>query len=120
MTALLWAADMGHLDVMQALMAAGADLSARDESGLTPLLWAADRGHVDCVRALLSCDIDVNATDLVYSPLFLGYILHTDTDLCSMSMLLTELVQCAAPRGQCGQLRDRAGTRGGSRRSSSS
>eukprot|EP00598_Pedospumella_elongata_P003339 CAMPEP_0184978638 /NCGR_PEP_ID=MMETSP1098-20130426/9083_1 /TAXON_ID=89044 /ORGANISM="Spumella elongata, Strain CCAP 955/1" /LENGTH=49 /DNA_ID= /DNA_START= /DNA_END= /DNA_ORIENTATION= len=49
MTALLWAADMGHLEVLNLLVHYGASLEAVDENGLTALLWAADRGHVACV-----------------------------------------------------------------------
>ncbi len=66
MTALLWAADMGHLDVLNLLVHYGASLEAVDENGLTALLWAADRGHVACVKALLQANIDVNAVDKVH------------------------------------------------------
>jgi ankyrin repeat protein len=65
MTALLWAADMGHLDVIQLLIETGADTNLRDENGLTALLWASDRGHVDCVKALVRGGADLNSTDLV-------------------------------------------------------
>jgi ankyrin repeat protein len=65
MTALLWAADMGHLDVIQLLIETGADANLRDENGLTALLWASDRGHVDCVKALVRGGADLNSTDLV-------------------------------------------------------
>jgi ankyrin repeat protein len=67
MTALLWAADMGHLDVLELLIRSGANLNLTDEHGLTALLWAADRGHVDCVNALLAGKCNVNATDKVRS-----------------------------------------------------
>jgi uncharacterized protein len=65
MTALLWAADMGHLEVLQLLLAQGADVGCKDESGLTALLWAADRGHVACVNALVAAGADINAVDKV-------------------------------------------------------
>lgn len=65
MTALLWAADMGHLDVLELLLQTGADPNLQDENGLTALLWAADRGHVDCVKALLQGAADVNSVDSV-------------------------------------------------------
>jgi ankyrin repeat protein len=65
MTSLLWAADMGNLDVLELLIRCGADLDAQDENGLTALLWASDRGHVDCVRVLLAAHANVNSTDAV-------------------------------------------------------
>lgn len=65
MTALLWAADMGHLQVLELLLHSGADMTLVDDNGLTALLWAADRGHADCVKALLDAGIDVNAADTV-------------------------------------------------------
>lgn len=65
MTALVWAADMGHLDVTEMLLATGADPNLKDDTGLTALLWAADRGHAACVRALVRGKADVNCTDQV-------------------------------------------------------
>lgn len=65
MTALLWAADMGHLQVLELLLHSGADMTLVDDNGLTALLWAADRGHVECVKALLDAGIDVNIVDKV-------------------------------------------------------
>jgi ankyrin repeat protein len=65
MTALLWAANMGHLDVLQFLLSHEADVGCKDESGLTALLWAADRGHVACVDALVAAGADINAVDKV-------------------------------------------------------
>ena len=66
MTALHWAADMGHLEVLQRLVKV-ADVDRADENGLSALLWAADRGHVDCVHALIATGTDVNTTDKVTS-----------------------------------------------------
>lgn len=40
-SALHWAADKGHVEVAQALVAAGADVHAVDGDGLTPLHYAA-------------------------------------------------------------------------------
>ena len=65
MTALLWAADMGHLEVLDLLLKNGSNVNIKDENGLTPLLWAADRGHVECVKALLTHSADVNSADKV-------------------------------------------------------
>ena len=74
MTALLWASDMGHLEVLRLLIKEKADLKVADENGLTALLWAADRGHVDCVNVLIEAKIDVNAADKVDVIVFDCYV----------------------------------------------
>ena len=52
MTPLSWAAEKGHLSVVQYLCEQGADKEARDEYGKTPLLWAAAMGHLPVVQYL--------------------------------------------------------------------
>ena len=47
--ALCWAAERGHLPVVQALLAAGADLHANDDQALC---WAANCGHTEIVKLL--------------------------------------------------------------------
>ena len=42
-TALMVASDNGHLDVVQALLAKGAEVNARDNDGLTALMWPPGR-----------------------------------------------------------------------------
>ena len=59
-TALMWASAEGHVDVVQALIAGGADVRAHLASGFTPLLFAVREGHLDVVRALLKAGVDVN------------------------------------------------------------
>jgi len=51
-TALHFAAAGGHLEAVELLLDAGAELEAADVDGDTPLLWAAHAGHVE-VAALL-------------------------------------------------------------------
>ncbi|OQR99420.1 ankyrin-1-like, partial [Thraustotheca clavata] len=48
------AARNGHLDVMQALVSAGAELNAKNKDGWTPLHEAARNGHLDIVKSLLA------------------------------------------------------------------
>lgn len=43
------------------LIAAGAEINAKDKLGLTPLYWAAGRSCADCVRQLLAAGADVGA-----------------------------------------------------------
>lgn len=57
-TALGAAAAAGHLQVVQALLAApaGIDVNQQDSEGYTALMWAARYGHADVVQALLQTD----------------------------------------------------------------
>ena len=62
-TALTKASSQGHLDILKALIAAGADKDKDDDYGSTPLVMAAGNGHVECVKALLAVKADVNEAD---------------------------------------------------------
>ncbi|KAK9828865.1 hypothetical protein WJX72_002461 [[Myrmecia] bisecta] len=55
------AATSGSTEVLEALLAAGADVEAPSTPG-TPLLWAAGSGKSDCVKALLAAGADPHAT----------------------------------------------------------
>jgi ankyrin repeat protein len=61
-TALMWAAAEGHAAVVEALLLAGADMTARSENGFTALLFAVREGQADVVQALLKAGADVNET----------------------------------------------------------
>lgn len=50
-------------DRVSQLLAAGADVDARDEDGATPLMHAAHAGDLALVRLLLAAGADVHATD---------------------------------------------------------
>ncbi len=52
--ALLWAAQKGHLDIVIALIDAGANVDVVDSTGITPIQWAVENGHVDVVESLLN------------------------------------------------------------------
>ena len=60
-TALMAASTTGHLAVVQALLAAKADVNARMTNGATALMAAAAVGNRQVVRALLDAGADVDA-----------------------------------------------------------
>ncbi|MCP4747143.1 MAG: ankyrin repeat domain-containing protein, partial [Desulfobacteraceae bacterium] len=64
-TLLLWAAEKGHVDVVNALLShPDMDVNQRNDWGRTPLLVAAENGHIEAVKLLLShLKIDVNKAD---------------------------------------------------------
>src|SRR5690606_15825590 len=62
-SALHEAASAGHVEIIQALLAAHADLQARDAEGRTPLLAAVAAGKPAAVQALVEAGADIAATD---------------------------------------------------------
>src|SRR5215471_8361792 len=58
---LLAAARTGHSGTVKDMIAAGANVNAKDEHGNTALLEAARNGHDDVVRALLAAGADIKA-----------------------------------------------------------
>ncbi len=54
------ASQNGHLEVVQALLAKGAEVNARVNDGSTALGVASQNGHLEVVRALLAEGADVN------------------------------------------------------------
>ncbi len=74
-TALHWAALMGHTETAEALISKGADVDARNEEEQTPLHWAAMRGHRETVRVLVNAGADVSAMDEKgFTPPFLAAV----------------------------------------------
>ncbi len=66
MTPLMQAAVLGRVEVVDRLIAAGADVNAADERGFTPLFHGCydpdeDRGHPDVVERLLQAGADKEA-----------------------------------------------------------
>uniref|UniRef100_A0A3B3YKF5 Uncharacterized protein n=1 Tax=Poecilia mexicana TaxID=48701 RepID=A0A3B3YKF5_9TELE len=55
-----YAADFGHLKVVEYLLEKGADINAKDKHELTSLMCASLEGHCDCVKILLEKGADKN------------------------------------------------------------
>ena len=51
-TALMWASQKGHLEVVQLLCEAGADKDNANQEGATALMFAPTHGHLDVARLL--------------------------------------------------------------------
>lgn len=63
-TPLMLAAEKGHLDIVRALIKAGADLdAAAEKKGATPLLRALWNNHIEAAKVLLEAGADVHAQD---------------------------------------------------------
>ena len=72
-TALAHAANMGHIEIVEMLLKAGADVNAKTKyHGRTPLVLAALNDHLDVVKILLNSGADVNhiGTDGVNALIF--------------------------------------------------
>ena len=62
-TALHYAAEYGHLEIAELLLANGANVNRRDDDKATPLYFAAVGGFVDVARLLLDYGADINTRD---------------------------------------------------------
>ena len=69
----------GDTETVKKLLAAGANVNAKNKDGVTALSFASDRGHLDIVKILLGNNADVNARSNIGStPLmnaaFMGHV----------------------------------------------
>jgi ankyrin repeat protein len=62
-TGLLWAVDRGNLDLVTALVEAGADIERCDGDGMAALHYAAQCGHAELVAYLLEIGARVDVCD---------------------------------------------------------
>ena len=57
------AADEGNIEAVKQHLAAGTDVNAKGDEGLTPLHYAVARGHKEVAELLITKGADVNAKD---------------------------------------------------------
>ncbi|XP_052412817.1 KN motif and ankyrin repeat domain-containing protein 1b [Carassius gibelio] len=65
-TALMLAVSHGRIDMLRALLAAGAEVNIQDDEGSTALMCAGEHGHADIVKLLLAqpgCDATLTDND---------------------------------------------------------
>jgi ankyrin repeat protein len=60
-TPLHYAADRGHKDIVELLIAKGADINAKNNDGQTPLHYAVEKGHNDIAELFIADGADINA-----------------------------------------------------------
>ena len=58
------AAGKGNIAAVKQHIAAGTDVDAKDNRGITPLLWATYDGHKEVAELLITKGADVNAKDV--------------------------------------------------------
>ena len=91
MTPLHYAADEGHTEVVELLIANGADVNAKDENGRTPLHLATYWGEKEIVELLIAAGADVNAKDMsnwIWTPLDIATHPENPIDTAEIAELL--------------------------------
>jgi len=71
MTPLHYAAQNGHLSVVEYLVNQKADINAKDYGKMTPLHYAAQNGHLSVVEYLINQKADINAKNAYVEFLYL-------------------------------------------------
>jgi ankyrin repeat protein len=72
-TELIKASKIGDADLVQKLLASGANIKDRDERGHTPLHLAAESGYLEVVKILVEKGADVNAPQLISGEAIWGW-----------------------------------------------
>ncbi|HEY0097521.1 MAG TPA: ankyrin repeat domain-containing protein [Pyrinomonadaceae bacterium] len=100
-TPLTVAAERGDAAQVRKLIAGGADLNERDDSGYTSLVWAARNGNTEVAEALIEARADLNARDCAangWTPLI--HAIHKNNN--EMARLLIERgADVNAKAGKC-------------------
>ena len=83
-TALMHAASQGHVAVVEALLAADADVECRSDTGHRPLMLGAKNGHVTVVEVLLRHNAALEATNNHQSTALLLAVLGEHIEMVKM------------------------------------
>eukprot|EP00457_Paulinella_chromatophora_P006558 gb/GEZN01006577.1/.p1 GENE.gb/GEZN01006577.1/~~gb/GEZN01006577.1/.p1 ORF type:complete len:474 (+),score=65.65 gb/GEZN01006577.1/:72-1424(+) len=59
----MFATQCGHTDCVKILIAAKANVEAKNNDGKTALMWATYKGHTECAEILIAAKANVEATD---------------------------------------------------------
>ena len=86
-TALINASDKGHVEVVRALLAAGAGVDVANNDGRTALMLASANGHVKVVRALLAAGANKHLITLAGGTAF-SVASHTAASTAAIRALL--------------------------------
>ncbi|MCJ1242423.1 hypothetical protein MMC14_010431 [Varicellaria rhodocarpa] len=62
-TALIWAGEHGRFDIIESLLARGADVGSQDCFGETAMDYASENGHLEAVKALARAGSDIEILD---------------------------------------------------------
>jgi uncharacterized protein len=99
-TALMAAAYVGALELVDDLVDRGVDLDACDESGYTALMFAANGEQAEVVRVLLDAGADPDASDRFGNTVLMFAAQHGDTS--AIKRLLAAGADATRPRVQDG------------------
>ncbi len=88
-TALMSAAQEGHPEVVNQLIAAKAEIKARSQYGYTALYMAVSKGQSECVSVLLKNGAYPNSTDYVIA---CNYIVHIGCYTCAYRFCIAAIL----------------------------
>jgi RNA polymerase sigma factor (sigma-70 family) len=99
-TPLHYAAHRGYLEIVQLLLTAGADVTAREGTSDTiPLHWAAEGGHLEVARLLVDHGADVNAIDGWHNLSPVGWAVALGSSQCRSFAARHEVADFLLSRG---------------------
>ena len=99
-TPLHYAAHRGYLEIVQLLLTAGADVTAREGvSDTTSLHWAAEGGHLEVARLLIEHGADVNAIDGWHNLGPVGWAIAIEAGNCQGEAARREVAEFLLTKG---------------------